>query len=158
MKNEQIKEYTIRITQANPISMITILYEMTITYLTDAVTKLSQNDKTEFVNNIHMAQDCIRELQNSLNMQYEPATALQALYIYMHREMASAIINTAEEPLQVCRNILDKLAKAYKELEQTGSWEPVMENVQKVYTGYTYGRNSMPQSMAEQSGSRGYLA
>ena len=80
MKSELKKEFTRRITQANPISMITILYDMTLVYLEEAKEAIREKQEKQFVQKIHYAQDCLMELMSSLNMRYEPASALHSLY------------------------------------------------------------------------------
>lgn len=158
MKDELKKEFTRRIAQATPVSMITILYDMTLVYLKDAQTALAENGKKRFVQEIHRAQDCLMELLGSLDIKYEPASALRELYLYMHRELAAAIISSSEEHLLQPENILTRLRDAYLELEKTGSFEPVMDNTQQIYAGLTYGKNSLVENLAQPVNNRGYLA
>lgn len=157
MKDELKKEFTRRIAQATPVSMITILYDMTLVYLEDAEAELAADRKKGFVQEIHRAQDCVMELLNSLNMKYEPAGALRELYLYMHREFAAAILAFSKEPVQQPKSILTRLRDAYLELEKTGSFEPVMDNTQQIYAGLTYGKNSLVESLAQPVNNRGYL-
>ena len=58
MRDELKKEFARRIAQANQISMITILYDMTLVYLEDAKEAMELQQKKEFVQEIHYAQDC----------------------------------------------------------------------------------------------------
>ncbi len=157
MKDELKKEFARRIAQANPVSMITILYDMTLIYLEDAGKALEAQQERRFVLEIHHAQDCLMELINSLDMKYEPAPALYALYLYMHKEMANAVISSSAEPLSQPVSILTRLRDAYLELEKTGSFEPVMDNTQQIYAGLTYGKGSLVESVAQPAGSRGFL-
>lgn len=158
MKSDLKKEFTRRIAQANPVSMITILYDMTLTYLEDAKTAVSEEEEKIFVQEVHRAQDCLMELLNSLRVKYEPAPALRELYLYMHRELAKAIISFSAKPLLQPESILKRLRDAYLELEKTGSFEPVMDNTQQIYAGLTYGKNSLVESLAQPVNNRGYLA
>ena len=158
MRDELKKEFARRIAQANQISMITILYDMTLVYLEDAKEAMELQQKKEFVQEIHYAQDCLMELIGSLNMKYEPAPALYALYLSIHKELASAIISSAEESLSQPVSILKRLRNAYLELEKTGSFEPVMDNAQQIYAGLTYGKNSLVESVTQPAGNRGFLA
>ena len=59
MRDELKKEFARRIAQANQISMITILYDMTLVYLEDAKEAMELQQKKEFVQEIHYAQDCL---------------------------------------------------------------------------------------------------
>ena len=158
MRDELKKEFTRRITQANPVSMITILYDMTLVYIGDAREAFAGREEKKFVQEIHRAQDCLMELMNSLNMKYEPAAALRELYLYMHRELVGAIISVSEDRLAQPESILTRLRDAYLELEKTGSFEPVMDNTQQIYAGLTYGKNSLVESLAQPVSNRGFLA
>ena len=158
MKDELKKEFARRIAQANPVSMITILYDMTLVYLNDAEEALKIQQEKRFVQEIHYAQDCLMELIGSLNMKYEPAPALYSLYLYMHKELAKAVISSSAETLTQPVSILKRLRDAYLELEKTGSFEPVMDNTQQIYAGLTYGRHSLVESIAQPVNNRGFLA
>lgn len=157
MKDELKKEFARRIAQANPISMITILYDMALVYLEDAEKAWPDKQAKRFVQEIHHAQDCLMELCNSLNTKYEPAPALYGLYLYMHKELANAVISSSAEPLKQPKSILKRLRDAYLELEKTGSFEPVMDNAQQIYAGLTYGRHSLVESVAQPVNNRGFL-
>lgn len=158
MRDELKKEFTRRITQANPVSMITILYDMTLVYIGDAREAFAGREEKKFIQEIHRAQDCLMELMNSLDMKYEPAAALRELYLYMHRELAGVIISVSEDLLAQPESILTRLRDAYLELEKTGSFEPVMDNTQQIYAGLTYGKNSLVESLAQPVSNRGFLA
>lgn len=158
MRDDLKKEFTRRITQATPVSMITILYDMSLVYLEDANAALAEKEEKKFVQELHHAQDCLMELLNSLDMRYEPAPALRELYLYMHRKLSGAIILPSETPLLQPKSILTRLRDAYLELEKTGSFEPVMDNAQQIYAGLTYGKNSLVESLAQPVNNRGFLA
>ena len=158
MRDDLKKDFTRRITQANSVSMITILYDMMLVYLGDARNALEKNDGKQFVQEIHHGQDCLMELMGSLNMRYEPAPVLYALYLYIHKELAKAIIDLSEKTLAQPESILKRLRDAYLELEKTGSFEPVMDNAQQIYAGLTYGKNSLIESLAQPVNNRGFLA
>lgn len=158
MTDSMKKEFTLRVSQANPISMITILYEIALVYLDDAKEAHKEQDKKAFSRAIHMAQDTMRQLQASLDTRYEPAPALMKLYVYIHRVLAQAITYFDSEYLKDPEKILVRLRDAYIHLEKTGNWESVMVNTQTVYAGYTYGKNSMVDSFSTESSNRGFLA
>lgn len=155
MKDELKKEFTRRISQATPVSMVTILYDMTLAYLEDA--RAALGEEKNFVQEVHRGQDCLIELLNSLHMKYEPAMALRELYLYMHKELARAIVLMSAEPLAQPVSILTRLRDAYLELEKTGSFEPVMDNAQQIYAGLTYGKDSLVESLAQPVSNRGFL-
>lgn len=158
MKDELKKEFTRRITQADAVSMITILYEMTLAYLQEAKEDFQEGKKDSFAHEIHRAQDCLLELKESLHLKYEPAPALNRLYLFMHRALMQSIVYDSIKPLKQPVRILERLRDAYLTLEKNGSREPVMENVQQIYAGLTYGKNSLVESTPQTDGNRGFLA
>ena len=158
MRDDLKKEFTRRIAQATPVSMITILYDMALVYIKDAKAAHERQEEKTFLQEIHRAQDCLMELLNSLDMRYEPAAALRDLYLYMHKEFAGAIISFSQEKLVQPESILTRLRDAYLELEKTGAFEPVMDNAQQIYAGLTYGKNSLVESLAQPVKNRGFLA
>lgn len=158
MRDELKKEFTRRVAQATPVSMITILYDMTLVYLRDAKEALAEKEDKKFLQEIHHAQDCLMELLNSLDTRHEPAPALRDLYLYMHRELTGAIISPSAEKLVQSESILTRLRDAYLELEKTSPFEPVMDNAQQIYAGLTYGKHSLVESLVQPGSNRGFLA
>ena len=82
MKKEKKQEFTLRITKANKTQMIVILYDMVLEYLKDSLESLEKEEFKEFKWNIERAKDCIDELLNSLNYNYEIAGILRGLYFF----------------------------------------------------------------------------
>ena len=90
MTSEIKKQFTFRVSQANPTEMAVILYEMTLQYLSDAKDAAEREDRGEYRENVRRARNCIGELLQSLNLQYEPAGALRQLYLYCVRRLSQA--------------------------------------------------------------------
>ena len=155
MTDQRKKEFSLRITQANKTELIVILYEMYLDYLREAENTVQ--DKKSFREAIRKARNCLNELMNSLNFDYETAYRLFQLYLYVSREMTSADISADAKPLKNCRMVIEKLLTAYREVSRQDSSGPVMENTQTVYAGLTYGKGKLTESLAYQ-GNRGLLA
>ena len=86
MKKEKKQEFTLRITRANKTQMIVILYDMVLEYLKDSLEELDKENFKEFKWNVERAKDCLDELLNSLNLEYEIAGILRGLYFFYKRE------------------------------------------------------------------------
>ena len=71
MTNEKKQAFTRRITQANRTQLVVILYEMLLVYLEDASEAYSEDNKQEFVQNLNMVRECIKEMRVSLNFEYD---------------------------------------------------------------------------------------
>ena len=82
MTSELKRQFTFRVSQANPTEMIVILYDMTLQYLTDAGESAGREEIAEYRENVRRARNCVSELLQSLHLEYEPAAALRKLYLY----------------------------------------------------------------------------
>lgn len=157
MTSLQKKEFTLRISQANSVGMITILYDIALCYMQEAKQAKENNDKKGFREALQKSQNCLRQLQASLNFVYEPATALNRLYLIMHRKIQTALV---EFDTEKCIDVIDQIIRlrdAYMQLEKMEGLSPVMENTQQVYAGLTYGKNSLVESTVHEE-NRGFLA
>ena len=154
MTKECKQQFTLRITQANPTEMVVILYEMFLCYLEDA--EKAQN-KAEMKEAVRKARGCMNELLNSLNLAYEPAPALQQLYLYCIRRLAALDAKGEVGAIEEIRKVIQPLHDAYAQIEKLNGRGPVMNNSQTVYAGLTYGRNTLTENMADQGTNRGML-
>ncbi len=156
MTKELKQEYTRRITQANKTQLITILYEMLLIYVEEAADAYKKEDRRGFREGIRKARGCINELMESLNFDYELAMNFLQLYLYVNRELVRAEVRNAEEPLENVNQVIKGLHEAYVKLDEMDASGPVMENVQTVYAGLTYGRNNLNENLADQGINRGF--
>ena len=88
MTKETKQQFTLRITQANSTEMVVILYEMLLCYLEESVNALRAEDEAAFKDAVRKSRGCLNELLQSLNTKYEPAPALQQLYLFCIRRLA----------------------------------------------------------------------
>lgn len=156
MTRELKQEYTRKITQANKTQLITILYEMLLIYVEEAADAHEKEDRGGFREGIRKARGCIDELLASLNFDYELAMNFLQLYLYVNRELVRAEVRNAEEPLENVNKVIKGLHEAYAKLDEMDASGPVMENVQTVYAGLTYGRNNLNENLADQGINRGF--
>ena len=157
MTSEIKKQFTFRISQANPTEMVVILYEMTLQYLSDAKEAAEREDYAKYRENVRRARNCISELLQSLHLKYEPAGALRQLYLYCIRRLSQAEVRWHPELLQEIADIITPLCDAYRQVAPQNTAGPVMKNTQTVYAGLTYGKNTLTENMADQSMNRGML-
>lgn len=156
MTKELKQEYTLKITQANKTQLITILYEMLMIYTGEAREAYNANDRAGFREGIRKARGCVNELLASLNFDYELAMNFMQLYLYVNRELAKAEVRNIIEPLENVDKVINGLHEAYEKLGAMDASGPVMENVQTVYAGLTYGRNNLIENLADQGIDRGF--
>ncbi len=158
MTQEKKQEFTLRITQANKTQMITIIYEIVISYLDDVLDDLSIGNKTEAEKNLLNAQNCIDELISSLNLRLELGRMLHKIYIFSKKELIVASVNHNMHRIWRVKQNFKVLKEAYEQLEKNDDSEPMMDNTQKVYAGLTYGRYSLNEDISQLSMNRGYMA
>lgn len=156
MTKELMQEYTLRISQANKTQMITILYEMVLTYIDEAKGALDADNKVEYRSAIRKIRGCMNELTASLNFDYELAQNFLQLYLYVNRELVKASSHNDRESLEHVRMVIGQLHKAYQKIESQDTSAPVMGNTQTVYAGLTYGRNTLTENIADPSANRGF--
>ena len=85
MTLEKKQEFTLKISEANKTQMITIIYEMVMYYLDEAIENIGIGKKEDAQKSLMRAQNCIDELIHSLNMEYELARNLFQIYIFSKR-------------------------------------------------------------------------
>ncbi|MGN0401609.1 MAG: flagellar protein FliS [Acetatifactor sp.] len=158
MTRERKQEFTLRISQANPTEMVSILYEMLVCYVQDGKTALENGETGCFKESMRKAKGCLGELMNSLDMRYEPAPALLSLCGYCVRRLTAAELRKNREPLEEVEGIAKRLGEAFGQISAQNKAGSVMNNSQTVYAGLTYGRNTLTENMADQGANRGMYA
>lgn len=158
MTKELKQKYTLKITQSNKTQLITILYEMLLIYTDEAEEAYDREDRMEFRESIRKARGCVNELLGSLNFEYELAANFLQLYLYVNRELIKAEVQNQKAPLENAEKVIRGLHGAYEKLEVMDTSGPVMQNVQTVYAGLTYGRNHLNENLADQGIDRGFRA
>lgn len=158
MNKEKKQEYTLRIAQANKTELIVILYEMTLTYLNDALIKLDVSDIDGFGDELMRARACIDELIGNLHFEYEPARQLKQLYLYMKKCIRESLISGKNEGLDDVIKHLDRLRESYESVKDTDTSGPVMSHTQTVLAGMTYSKDKVLNSLTQECPGRGFLA
>ena len=157
MKKEDRQQFTFRISQANSTDLVVILYEMFLTYIEDAKNDLKEQDNKTFRRDIQRARGCLKELMGSLNYDYELASNLLKLYIYVSKLLVTADLHSDEKALDEAAKIMQKLHDAYETVSKEDHSAPVMGNTQTVYAGLTYSKNDLTVNLDEGGGSRGFF-
>ncbi len=158
MTNEEKQEFTLRISQANATELVVILYEMLLVYLGEAREALKNEEKGDFHEAVRKARGCLNELLKSLHPEYEPAPAMQKLYLFCIRRLAASEAKLAEAPIGEIERVITPLRDAYAKLAEQNPAGPVMGNSQTVYVGLTYDRNTLTENMTDQGSNRGMYA
>lgn len=146
-----------RVAQASKSELIVIMYEMAVKYIDDGTAALQAGNVQEFRVNIKRAKAVVNELASVLDLRFSVSGNLLALYTYMNNVMVKSDITLKTDDLIRVRAMLEKLHTAFGKVSEQDNTEPLMKNVQQVYSGLTYSRNSLNESYANASDlKRGY--
>lgn len=157
MTKSEINAYTMRVAQASKSELIVIMYEMAVKYIDDGTEALQAGNVQEFRVNIKRAKAVVNELASVLDLRFSVSSNLLALYTYMNNGMVKSDITLKTDDLIRVRAMLEKLHTAFGKVSEQDNTEPLMKNVQQVYSGLTYSRNSLNESYANASDlKRGY--
>ena len=111
----------------------------------------------EFRQNVRKAKSFVNELASVLDLKYPISANLLSLYTYMNNVMVKADITLRTEDLIRVKGMLSKLHAAFMEVSRQDNTKPMMSNVQQVYSGLTYSKNSLNDSYASVADwNRGY--
>ncbi len=157
MDQERKREFTRRISQANPTGLVVILYDMALAYLEEGRQALEQGDALAFGRSLDRALACISQLISSLRMEYAPAGELLSLYRYCVRILGQARRSMEAKRLEEVEAVLAPLRQAYAQLESQNLDRAVMGNRQEVYAGLTYGPGHLVEGTRADSGQRGFF-
>lgn len=156
MTKEMKQIFTRRITQANSTQLVVILYDMILAYLKDAAAAQETGCEQEFKKDMQCARNCISELRGSLDFNYDLSRNLFAIYAFADRELAHDMYGIDAEQLSQISGMFQKLRDAYHTISREDHSQPLMENAQNVYAGYTYGRTDVNESLMQYGAARGY--
>ena len=148
LTKSEINAYAMRISQASKSELIVIMYEIAIKYIDDGLVAIENGATDEFRQNIKKAKAFVNELASVLDLKYPISGNLLSLYTYMNNVMVKADITLKTEDLKRVRGMLGRLHGAFFEVSKQDNTEPLMKNVQQVYSGLTYSRNSLNDSYA----------
>ena len=158
MNKEKKQEFTVRITNANRSELVVILYDMILTYLEEGKAFLKAGKQEEFCEEVKKAQDCVKELLSALDKQYEIASELAKLYLYVNRTFVKIMVKPEEELIASAENVIKGLRESFQEIAKQDESSVLMGNAQEIYAGLTYGKNSLNENLSDEGGSRGFLA
>ena len=142
MDRDKLKDFTVRITQANPTQLVVITYEIIIEYIDCAMLALEDNDEAEFVKNCRKARQFVNELTSALDFSKDISKELLSLYIYANNCIFKSEIRRKNVHLEVIRDMMNKLRSSFEIISREDTSGKMMTNVQQVYEGLTYGRNA----------------
>ncbi len=159
MNREEIKAFTLRVTEANSCDLIVILYDIVLCDINNAKTAYKEDNLKDFAKNLHHATRFMNELIANLNFEGGLAFDLMSLYSYCNKMLACAVAGKRPGDLDIVVDIITKLKDSFKKLAEADTSGPLMKNTQSVYAGLTYGKGCLNETyMDARDFNRGFRA
>lgn len=143
MNQEQRKEYTARVAQANRSELVVIIYELFLLAMEEAEAMFKEGKLEEGCRCIKRAQGFLQELMGSLDKRYEVAEELLRLYRYVYEQLIFSNLRRKMVNGETVVEVMTKLKEAFVQVAKEDHSSAVMENAQQLYAGLTYGRSSL---------------
>ena len=137
--------YTKRISQAGPVGLVALNFELTLDFLQKA-RKMYSSDKEQSRLCITRAREGLENLIQSLDFDVRLSFDFYELYKYVYGLLCDVQPSGDEEKvakaLDEAAEIVGNLTKAWKELADKTDEEPIdAEGVPKIYAGLTYDKD-----------------
>lgn len=159
MTKERIKDYTLRVTQASPCELVIILYDIILDDIAAAKTSAEENDMAAYRKELTHAGKFLNELMGVLDFSVPLSYHLMSLYIYANKMLTKARVSGNAQSLADVTMIMEKLRAGFEGIKSQDTTGPVMQNVQQVYAGLTYGRGQLNEAFLNpQDYNRGFNA
>ncbi|MBO4997505.1 MAG: flagellar protein FliS [Lachnospira sp.] len=156
MTDEQIKEYTLRITGANASGLTVIIYELLEDCFAQADKAYQEGQMETFAHTVKKAERYIGELLHGLNYEDIMAKEIAVRYVRAQRTLIAARVEGKQGGLAIARGILEELKPLFERLASADKSAPIISNTQKVYAGLTYGKTSLNEMAIDPVSNRGY--
>ena len=156
MDKELMHAFTRRLSQCNKGEMIVITYEIGFAYLNDAEKAYKEGNHEAFKEGILKSQKVLRQLIGALDFKYKISSNLYQLYQYCNRILSVTLYKNNLSGIEEARKVLTPLYNSFVEAAKQDTSEPLMQNTQQVFAGYTYGRNDV-NSSSNENPSRGFF-
>ncbi len=147
MTKEQIKEFTLRTTQANHSGLILVMFDVEHVYLSDAMALYEKGDEEGYIKNIELARKVLNELMASFDLKNTLSKRIVAILRFIYKKQVASIVKREPQELDRCMNMLDNLRNGLVALHEKDDEGPVMKNTHQVYAGLTYGKGTLNESI-----------
>ena len=159
MEKSKLQEFAARVTQANRSELVVVIYEAVLASIAEGKRCLAEEQIEEARLEISRARSLITELMGSLDMQYGISHYLRQLYIFAYHELCHGIAMRQPELFDHASDIFEKLLPSFQEVAKQDDSEAVMQNVQTIYAGLTYGWGTLNETIGvEVDTNRGFQA
>lgn len=158
MTKEQIKEFTLRTTNANHSGLILVLFDVTRVYILDAIASYDEEDLETYLKYIRMAKKSHNELMSCINPKDDLGKKVLQVFRFIYGKLVMSEVKRKPDDLDRCLVMLDNLKVGFEKLHSIDTEGPVMKNAHQVYAGLTYGKGTLSESTLGDTYNRGFKA
>ena len=153
--------YMLRISQAGPVQMVVINFELVLEFLNLAQSSIQENN-TAFRENIQKAKNGLEQLISSLDFDIALSHDFHEIYSYIYKHLSDIHFTRDNEKatavLHEMIDLVEILLAGWRDASDKNPVEPTTNgDAPKVYSGLTYGRDGQAQEYMEDEG-KGYMA
>lgn len=146
MTQEQIQTYTLRVSQASPCELVIIMYDIILDDVKNAREAKAVGDEKQYQADLVHAGKFVNELMDSLDFSEQISFRLMSLYMYVNKMLIKARVSRKWDSLNDVELVIEKLRTGFDGIKNQDTTGPVMQNVQQVYAGLTYGKGKLNES------------
>lgn len=159
MTQEQIQTYTYRVSQASPCELVVIMYDIILDDVKNARAAKNAGDEKKYQAELTHAGKFVNELMDALDFSQAISFRLMSLYIYVNKMLIQARVSKKWDSLNDVELVIEKLRAGFDGIKNQDTTGPVMQNVQQVYAGLTYGKGKLNETyLNAQDYNRGFNA
>ncbi len=159
MTQDQIQTYTLRVSQASPCELVVIMYDIILDDVRNAREAKNAGNEKQYQDDLIHAGKFVNELMDALDFSQPVSFRLMSLYIYVNKMLVKARINKKWDSLNDVELVIEKLRAGFDGIKNQDTTGPVMQNVQQVYAGLTYGKGTLNETyLNAQDYNRGFKA
>lgn len=157
MKNEQLVDFTRRISQCNRSGLTVVTYEIFFAYMEDARAAYVTREWEAYKEALRKGERAIEELMATLDFSYELAGQLYTIYVFCRDALAKSMYKRKTDDMENAIRLMKKLYDGFVQAAKGDNSAPLMKNTQQVYAGYTYGRDDLVETFQSSDASRGFF-
>lgn len=139
---------TARVVNSTQLELVLLSYEIIIDDIDNNLSNANDSRKVNLTN----AKNFLRNLRDAVDRKYDLSKKLISLYDYIAEILTQCEITSnverREESLKEAKQIMTKLYEAWKKVnEEEGSKESSMTNTDVIYSGLTYGKEGLNETV-----------
>lgn len=146
MTKDQISTYTMRISQANTSALAVVLYDIILDALKEGLQHYEKEELADFEVSIQQAQAFLQKLMAMSKLDTQTGCDVMSLYLFIDKQFLMSYVKREPVNLAQCVGLLERLRSSFVEISKRDYDPPLMEHVQQVYAGLTYGKGYLKES------------